>query len=80
MALYPNVPAKEWAERYGLTIEKKKCKKCGKMFLCNIPFAIKGYRGLQTKDHGCGKHYIASIATPVGEKKEFWERVAGAIA
>jgi len=68
--LLPIEDVKEWALKYNLPISKATCQKCKKTFNRNIPFAVKGWRGLMTQEHECGKMFISSIAVPVGESLE----------
>lgn len=63
-----------WAKRYGIGVGKYKCLKCGMDIITNIPFAIKGYRGLKSLDHGCGENYTRKVMTPVGKEEiDFWK-------
>ena len=68
--LFPLVDKKSWADKYGLPIKNSICQNCKKEFPLNTPFAIKGYRGLMTKEHACGKNFISSVAIPTGESLE----------
>ena len=65
--LFPIIDSKRWATNYSLKITVVKCQKCDRLMSRDIPFATKGYRGLMTKEHSCGKMFISSIATPIGE-------------
>jgi len=62
-----------WANKYGLEIKQANCPKCGILIITDVPFAVKGYRGLKSSDHGCGEMYCRKILTPVSEEEiEFW--------
>lgn len=63
----PITDPQEYASKYSLDIDEVSCKNCGIKQLRDIPFATKGYRGLMTKEHECGKMFINSIAVPVKE-------------
>ena len=65
--LFPIINPHDWAETYSLEIKRVACTKCEDIFMRNIPFATKGYRGLMTKEHACGLSYVSSIAKPTGE-------------
>ena len=71
--LYPDTDCDSWANRYGLSIIKRNCPKCGESFETTIPVAIKGYRGLQSPEHACGQKYANAVFVAV-EKEEinFW--------
>lgn len=75
--ILPQVSAQEWAEAYGLEVKDAQCMKCKKMFPRDIPFAVKGFRGLMTEDHGCGKEYQSSVAMPVGETLDKFKGILG---
>ena len=66
-----------WASRYNLRIATGSCPKCGLEILTNIPFALKGYRGLKSEDHGCGEKYTRKVLIAVDKtEKEFWAKIA----
>ncbi|MDC1175567.1 hypothetical protein OAT67_09220 [Bacteriovoracaceae bacterium] len=69
-----------WSEKYNIRIKTAKCPKCGVDIITNIPFAIKGYRGLKSDDHGCGEKYTRKVIVPTSkDEKEFWSKIAGAM-
>ena len=71
--LLPQEDYKEWAEKYGLRIKEAKCPKCKIDIITDIPFAIGGYRGLKSADHGCGENYTRKVMVPWSEaEKKFW--------
>jgi len=72
--IYPDTDPKEWAETHKIELKERQCVKCKKMFPCDIPIALKGYRGFQIKEHGCGEEFIRSVMVPVGENKEKWDK------
>ncbi len=51
--LFPQDEPLRWAEKYKLEITIVKCLKCKQKIEIGIPIAIKNYRGLRTKEHGC---------------------------
>ena len=65
--ILPQTSIDEWCDMYGLEVTTKQCQGCKEWYPVNIPFALKGYRGLMMKDHGCRKEFGVSIARPVGE-------------
>lgn len=58
-----------WASQYDLRVRTGECPKCKKSIITNIPFALKGFRGLKSEDHGCGEEYTRKTMIPV-EKAE----------
>lgn len=58
---------REWASKYKIPVKESVCQNCGCRVELSIPFAIKGYRGLMSEEHACGKQFIVSIAVPTGE-------------
>ena len=73
--MFPQVELEEWCSTYGLKVLEKQCQGCKKYFPVDIPFAIKGYRGLSMKDHGCGDDFGVSVVVPVGDKKDKWREL-----
>lgn len=72
----PLVNADEWAKKYDITEREGECPKCKIAIKTTIPFAIKGYRGLVSEDHGCGEKYTRKSMVPVdSEEIEFWNSV-----
>jgi exosome complex RNA-binding protein Csl4 len=66
-----------WANTHKIRVIKANCPKCHKDIITNIPFAIKGYRGLKSEDHGCGEKYTRKIAVPYSEEeKNYWATIA----
>lgn len=47
----------EWAKRYGLSLEPRKCGNCEKLLFPELPFATQEWRGLRSKPHDCGSNY-----------------------
>jgi hypothetical protein len=58
---------KAWALKYKIPMKKSVCQNCGCEVKLSVPFAVKGYRGLMSEEHACGKQFIVSIAIPTGE-------------
>lgn len=58
-----------WASRYDLRVKTGQCPKCKKEIITNIPFALKGYRGLKSEDHGCGEEFTRKTMIPVDKKE-----------
>ena len=70
----------EWADKYKIKIRISNCPKCGVEIITNIPFALKGYRGLKTPDHGCGEKYTRKVFVATDpEEKRFWFEIARAM-
>ena len=68
---------KKWSEKYNIRPREGKCLKCGIEVVTDVPFAFKGYRGLKSKDHGCGEKYTRKVLVPTGrEEKEKWANIA----
>ncbi|MFT6067898.1 MAG: hypothetical protein ACJAT2_003631 [Bacteriovoracaceae bacterium] len=66
-----------WANKYNLRVKVGKCHSCGKEVITNIPFALSGYRGLKSEDHGCGDYYTWKTFKPIGEKEKLkWAKVS----
>ena len=74
--LLPLEDADYWAEKYNITKKYASCPKCGIEIVTDTPFAINGYRGLKSKDHGCGEKYTRKILVPVSKEEiEFWNGI-----
>lgn len=66
----------KWAERYNIRIKVERCPKCNIEIITDIPFAISGYRGLKSKDHGCGEKYTRKTLVPIDkEETMFWKSI-----
>ncbi len=73
--LFPITDHEQWAKMYGLRIKKGKCLKCGIDVITDIPFILKGYRGLKSADHGCTEKYTHKTFKPYSdEEKERWDK------
>jgi len=69
-----------WAIKYDIRVKSGCCPKCGQTIITNIPFAVKGYRGLKSDDHGCGEKYTRKVMVPVGKNElDFWCKIASAM-
>ena len=74
--IFPDIDPQEWARRYNIRFIKRKCSKCNRLFLSDIPIALKGYRGLQTPLHECGKEFQRMTLVPYGKKnKKKWDQI-----
>lgn len=62
--IYPDVDPEIWSRRHNIKIKERKCERCGKMFVSDIPVAIKGYRGFKTPSHDCGEEYVRMTFVP----------------
>ncbi len=63
----------EWAEKYGIRPKEAFCPRCNIKITTDIPFAIKGYRGLKSADHGCGEIYTRKVMVPTNEEEiKYW--------
>lgn len=70
--IYPDVDPKEWAERHRIELKDHQCIKCKQFFPCDIPVAMKGYRGFTTATHECGERYAVAVFRPIGEERDWW--------
>lgn len=72
--IYLEEDPKEFSDRFDICAKPQPCKDCGTEVPMNIPFAIKGYRGLESGNcPKCGAKGIASSLVPVSEEKvNFW--------
>ena len=74
--LYPEVSLESWMTKFDLVVRQKKCAKCGETFQTSIPILLKGYAGLETPTHGCGRQFNAAVFTPTSnETKREWESI-----
>lgn len=62
--LYPDTSLDEWTRKYDLQIQSKKCANCNAFFETTVPVLIKGYAGLETPTHECGRNFNSAIFTP----------------
>jgi hypothetical protein len=76
---YPQIDPVTWAKRYDLSIVPLNCPVCKKLVTPNVPFAIRGWRGLCTADHGCKANGAPSVARPVGETGRQWKATCDAL-
>lgn len=73
---YVDSTAEAWQKKYGLDIEKKICKNCGKEFNVNVPIRIKGYAGFEMIKHGCPDNFLSATFTPTSrEAIESWGKI-----
>lgn len=69
-----------WSHRYRIKVSSGKCPKCDMKILTNVPFAIKGYRGLKSEDHGCGEKFTRKSLVPTSEKEiSYWMKAASSL-
>jgi hypothetical protein len=74
--LFPQEDPEVWAQKYDLKIKHANCPKCKKEIVTDVPFAFKGYRGLKSRDHGCGGKYTRKILVPVSKEEiEYWTKI-----
>ena len=73
--LFPQENIDKWVEKYGLRVQSGECSMCGKQVVTDIPFVFEGYRGLKSKDHGCGEKYTWKTFKPFKEKEKAEWRV-----
>lgn len=73
----PVVDSNKWASDYNISVAPIECPDCKKPFVPSVPLALPGYRGLMLSNHGCGD-LMPFRVVPVGDKREFWERMFGA--
>ncbi|PIK15111.1 hypothetical protein [Halobacteriovorax sp. JY17] len=63
-----------WTSKYNLRVKTGSCLCCGKEIVTDVPFALKGYRGLKSEDHGCGEEFTWKSFKPIGQKeKDTWD-------
>ena len=74
--LFPQDEPSRWAEKHKLEIVIVKCLKCKQKIETGIPIAIKNYRGLRTKEHGCPPKYHQYFLVPNTKEEEFKLRSA----
>jgi hypothetical protein len=78
--IYPQVSCEEWSKLYNIRVIEGSCPKCKADIVANIPFAMKGYRGLKSEDHGCGEKYTKKVLVPHSEEeKDFWKGIANSL-
>lgn len=74
--LYPEVSLQDWIAKHGLRVRLKKCAKCGTELPTNVPVLIRGYAGLETPTHECGRHFNAAIFTPItSDSMKLWNEL-----
>ncbi len=68
----------EWSDKYKIKVSVGKCPRCDEEVITNIPFALKGYRGLKSFDHGCGEKYTRKSMVAIGKEEiESWNKSFG---
>lgn len=73
--LYPEVALDRWITKYCLPVQIKKCSNCSREFSTSVPVLLKGYAGLETPTHECGRHFNIAIFTPTTiESRAAWEK------
>ena len=70
--IYVDTTPDEWTEKFGCEVTSHICCECKKEIVCDVPIAIKGYRGFEMRKHGCKEHRLAAVFVPIGKEKEFW--------
>jgi hypothetical protein len=71
--IYPDDKPEVWAKRYSIDVSPRPCEQCGVMVVPDIPYAYKDWRGLMSKDHGCGEKYVhMSVVSVNPESRKFW--------
>lgn len=73
--IYVDTTSKEWTELHGITVEKHNCCECKQDIICDVPIAMKGYRGFEMRKHGCEGHRLAAVFVPIGKEKEEWDNI-----
>lgn len=73
--IYIDENPQEWANKHGITILKKECENCKQDIVCDVPIALKGYRGLEMRAHGCPEKFSAAVFVPIGEEKGKWDKL-----
>ena len=66
---YVDVDVKEWAEKYQITLDPIKCRRCGTDIPYTRPFKMKGFAGVSTYPClGCGNDAGIFKAVPTSKK------------
>ncbi|OFZ38180.1 MAG: hypothetical protein A2504_09900 [Bdellovibrionales bacterium RIFOXYD12_FULL_39_22] len=74
--LYPESSLEYWSVKYNLRVREKTCASCKEIFRTTIPILIRGYAGLETPTHECGRQYNSAVFTPITEEaKNSWSQV-----
>lgn len=72
--LYVEISTHEWSKKYKIPITVFTCKKCSKDFETTVPIMVKGYAGLETPEHGCGRNSLSAVFKPIAQNEiSFWE-------
>ena len=71
--IYPDVEKDVWLQKYPITPQALRCENCGEIFETAIPILIKGYAGLETPLHQCGRDFLAATFIPTHPKEiQYW--------
>lgn len=73
--IYVDEKPEDWSKKHGIDITKKDCCECKKDIICDVPIALKGYRGFQMRKHGCKEHRLAAVFVPIGDQKDKWNKL-----
>jgi hypothetical protein len=68
--IYLNVNSDEWRKRWRLRDEDYVCPKCGGAFKMELPFKTRDSVGLESREHGCGLEYRATVSRIVSPEVE----------
>lgn len=77
-AIYPDVDVGAWCEKNQLRPGVYVCDKCGNKFQYDTPILIKGYAGVVTSEHECGRRFIGICLVPnKPESLAIWNSILG---
>lgn len=66
-----NVDCNKFAQKYGLTIEKDRCRNCGCEVVVDQPLITKDFVGFESIAHECGDSFKIAIIKPLDPS--FWD-------
>lgn len=62
--IYPEVDKAAWLRKHPISPQTLACENCGKTFETTVPVLMKGYAGLETPLHECGREFLAATFIP----------------
>lgn len=62
-----NVDLDTWCEKYDLRIFEGRCSRCERKLTVNIPFAVKGVRGIKSGRCPCGSNFVPFSFIEIGD-------------
>ena len=71
--IYPEIDLETWKIKHNLIEECVPCSKCNNTFETTVPILIKGYAGLETPLHECGRKAQSAVFKPIKQTEiNFW--------